>query len=134
SDGIILLDLGREIPVSEIRTYSWHLSEIHPGMRRRAVQRYTLWGAGEQKPESMPSNSAAAGWTRIARVDTDAFFRVRDEPDRPAQQACAIQSSQGAIGSYRYLLFEVFPTPMPDGLPARHTFFGEIDVFTLTNP
>lgn len=130
ADGIILLDLGREIPVSRIHTYSWHLNDALPDVRNRAVQRYTLWGCREAKPEALPSTENANGWTRIARVDTDAFFRVEKEPDRPAQQACAIQSSATAIGDFRYLLFQVLPTPMPNGKLAEHTFFGEIDVFT----
>lgn len=129
AEGMILIDLGREVPVSRIHTYSWHLSEVDIGKRRRAVQRYTLWACGEVKPESLPIREKGRGWTRVARVDTDAFFRVEEEPDRPAQQACSIRSNGPAIGKFRYLLFQVFPTPMPEGLPAQHTFFGEIDVF-----
>ncbi len=130
ANGNIMLDLGREIPVSRVHTYSWHLNKDYPDMRRRAVQRYTLWGSPEAKPEAMPSIEQANGWIRIARVDTDAFFRVEEEPDRPAQQACAIHTSAPSIGNYRYLLFQVVPTPMPEGKLARHTFFGEIDVFS----
>lgn len=133
AEGIILLDLGREIPVSRIHTYSWHLNDELPTVRRRAVQRYTLWGCAEAKPEVVPSPGQANGWTRIARVDTDAFFRVEEEPDRPAQQACAIQSSAPSIGNFRYLLFQVIPTSMPDGKLAEHTFFGEIDVFSAVS-
>jgi len=133
--GMFLLDLGREVPVAKVHTYSWHLSEVDVGKRRRAVQRFTLWGAGEGDYSGRhPAVDPQHGWTRIARVDTDAFFGVEDEPDRPAQQACAIHSNGLAIGRFRYLLFQVIPTPMPDGLPSRHTFFGEIDVFSASTP
>lgn len=133
ANGLILIDLGREVPVSKINTYSWHRNLEDPDLRRRAVQRYTLWGCGAEKPTFQPDAENNAGWTRIARVNTDAFFGVREEPDRPPQQACSIFSGgKNAIGSFRYLLFEVTPTAMPDGMRPRHTFFGEIDIFTHT--
>jgi hypothetical protein len=133
ANGLILIDLGREVPVSKINTYSWHRNLEAPDLRRRAVQRYTLWGCGAEKPPAQPNSEINAGWTRIARVNTDAFFGVREEPDRPPQQACSIFSGGNkAIGSFRYLLFEVSPTPMPEGMRPRHTFFGEIDIFTTT--
>lgn len=132
SQGLILLDLGQEIPISRIHTYSWHLNDEYPDFRRRAVQRYTLWGCGGSRPSSLPENDElSAGWTRIARVDTDAFFDVENDPDRPEQQVCAIYSNRPEIGTYRYLLFQVNPTPMPNGMRSRHTFFGEIDVFAV---
>ncbi len=128
ADAAILLDLQKAIPVAMIRTYSWHLSEVDVGTRRRAVQRYTVWGSKE-KPKQLPIAEEARGWTRIARVDTDAFFQVAEDPDRPAQQACELFSSDGqSLGKFRYLLFDVVPTPMPTGIPPQHTFFGEIDV------
>lgn len=130
SNGLIVIDLGSEVPISKINTYSWHRSAHDPDIRRRAVQRYTLWGCGETKPDSLPDSGRASGWTRIARVNTDAFFGVKEEPDRPPQQACSIFSGKKDMGSFRYLLFEVVPTPMPEGMRPRHTFFGEIDVFT----
>lgn len=128
AEGGILLDLGTEIPVGRVHTYSWHLNDVFPDIRRRAVQRYTLWGTGRSLPEHLPTAENRDGWTRIARVDTDAFFQVEEEPDRPAQQACAIRSSASSLGSYRYLLFQVVPTPMSEAKRDRHTFFGEIDV------
>ncbi len=128
ANGLVLLDLGQTIPISQIRTYSWHRSQFDPDLRRRAVQRYTLWGCGEAKPSSLPTSAQPSGWTRIARVNTDTFFRVKEEPDRPPQQACSLFSAAPAIGEFRYLLFEVVPTPLEEGRP-RHTFFGEIDVF-----
>ncbi|MDA7926813.1 hypothetical protein N9B21_02125 [Verrucomicrobiales bacterium] len=130
ANGLFLIDLGSAVPVAKINTYSWHRNWEDPELRRRAVQRFTLWGCGSEKPETLPSTETNAKWTRIARVNTDAFFRVENEPDRPPQQACSIFSGKDSIGEFRYLLFEVSPTPMPDGMRPRHTFFGEIDVMT----
>ncbi|MDF1737581.1 MAG: hypothetical protein P1U86_00365 [Verrucomicrobiales bacterium] len=130
ADGLFLIDLGSEISVAKINTYSWHRNRDDPDLRRRAVQRFTLWGCGHERPSTLPSNEESTEWTRIARVNTDAFFRVKNEPDRPPQQACSIFSGKESLGKFRYLLFKVSPTPMPDGLKPRHTFFGEIDVIT----
>jgi len=133
--GSFLVDLGSMVTVEKIHTYSWHLSEVDVGKRRRAVQRYTLWALSDGgDPDRTPSVDDSRGWIRIARVDTDAFFGVEEDPHRPAQQACAIRSNGAALGEFRYLLFQVVPTPMTDGIPSRHTFFGEIDVFASESP
>ncbi|MEM9015792.1 MAG: hypothetical protein AAGC68_02175, partial [Verrucomicrobiota bacterium] len=67
---------------------------------------------------------------RIARVDTDVFFQVDDRTDRPSQQACRLLPPKGAIGEFRYLLFEVLPTIDVGADAPRHTFFSEIDIFS----
>ena len=60
-----------------------------------------------------------AGWTRIARVNTDEYFHVAEPLERPSQQACSITAARGEIGRFRYLLWVVH----------GGTFFGEFDVF-----
>lgn len=129
--GMILLDLGELVFISKIHTYSWHLkgSEERRDKALRAVQRYTLWGATGDRPGQPPSEDDPGSWTRIARVDTDAFFGVTDSIERPAQQACAITSTTPSLGLYRYLIFELKPTWLPGEGQERHTFLGEIDVF-----
>ncbi len=129
--GHFLLNLGKSIPISRIHTYSWHRNADNPQETLRAVQRYTLWGSNAKAAPQFPSPE----WTRIARVDTDAFFDVKAEqiPDRPTQQACAIFSNGGSLGNYRHLLFEVLPTSNFDGHLVHHTFFGEIDIFEATS-
>lgn len=131
ADAAIFMDLGEVRAIDRIVTYSWHLSEIDIGKKRRAVQRYTLWGCGDELPDKLPSRADAGEWTRIARVDTDVYFGVSDDPDRPAQQACSLIPEEGQVlGSFRYLLFDLVPTPLDRGRLPRHTFFGEIDVFS----
>tara|TARA_R110002096_G_scaffold123315_16_gene266910 strand:- start:169 stop:1518 length:1350 start_codon:yes stop_codon:yes gene_type:complete len=117
--GSFIVDLGQSINLTKINSYSWHQHYLIEEHRERAQQRFTLYGyAGDELPDlSQPPNEA--GWTRLARVNSDQFFRVNERLDRPAQQACSITAAQGSLGRYRYLLWKV----------NRNTFFGEFDVF-----
>jgi len=119
SGGRILLDLRRPLDVDRVNTYSWHTGA-------RGPQVYTLWasdGKGEgfvARPED-GGDLTTLGWTKIATVDT------RPEGDEPGgQYAVSIFDSDGAIGPYRYLLFDVGSTDPDDRF--AHTFFSEIDV------
>jgi hypothetical protein len=120
--GVFLIDLGQEISVSKINCYSWHQHEQLPRHRDRARQRYTVFGmAGNSPAETFPLDSPEeAGWTRIARVNSDRFFHVDRESNRPAQQASSITAEKDDIGTFRYLLWVV----------DSGTFYGEIDVFS----
>ena len=117
--GGLLIDLGKVISISRINSYSWHQHEAIEEHRSRAQQRFTLYGfSGDELPDlTLPPDEA--GWTRIARVNSDRFFEVRELLDRPSQQACSISGPDGDIGRFRYLLWEV----------RRGTFYGEIDVY-----
>lgn len=116
--GTLLVDLGREVDVAVINSYSWHQHRVVKEHRERAQQRYMVFGwVGDGSPD-LKNAPEQQGWIRIARVNTDQFFKVHDRLDRPAQQAVSITSADGRLGEYRYLLFEVFGP----------TFFGEIDV------
>jgi hypothetical protein len=131
SVGTLVLDLGRAIPVDKVNTYTWHQNGAVPVNRLRAVQKFTLYGfAGETEPP-LDETSGEAGWVRIARVDSDAFFEVERPVERPAQQGCSITAARGNLGTYRYLRFDVQPT-LSD-IHARnkphHAFYGEIDVY-----
>lgn len=128
--GYLLFDFLEAVSVTAIHTYSWHRNRKKPESTLRAVQRFTVWGAKTQRPPGLPDSENASGWERVARVDTDAFFQVRKQADRPPQQACRLVPASGAIGTYRYLLFEVLPTGDEGGMPPRHTFFSEIDIFS----
>lgn len=128
--GYLIFDLGRVIPVTSIHTYSWHRNKDDLESTLRAVQRYTLWGARENRPAGLPGRKNSGGWERIARVDTDVFFQVDERTDRPSQQACRLLPAEGAIGEFRYLLFEVLPTIDIGADAPRHTFFSEIDIFS----
>jgi hypothetical protein len=128
--GYIVMDLGRTVPIARIHTYSWHRNQVKPERTLRAVQRYTLWGARDSRPAVLPSSEGPTGWTRVARVDTDAFFEIAGTKERPPQQACRIVPADGTIGEFRFLAFEVLPTSDWEDVFPRHTFFSEIDIFT----
>ena len=120
SGGSFLVDLGHAISVTKVNSYSWHQHETREENRRRATQRFTLYGySGDQLPD-MTLSPRRGGWTRIARVNTDRFFEVDEPLERPAQQACSITSAHGEIGRFRYLLWVV----------KGGTFFSEFDVFS----
>ena len=119
--GRIVADLGRVVAVKRISTYSWH-------RRSRGPQVYRLYAAdGSAKDfNTRPVGAIApdrAGWTLIAEVDT----RPKTG-DFGGQYAASIFDSAGAaIGSFRYLLFDVTATETVDIF--GNTFFSEIDVY-----
>lgn len=127
--GMILLDLGSAMSVTKVNTYSWHQNQAKIDNRLRAQQQYVLYGFAGDVPPSTDEPLEAAGWSRIARVNTDEFFGVATRLDRPAQQACSITSAAGSLGRFRYLLWDVKPSRLPDFKILNHTFYGEFDVY-----
>ena len=117
--GNLLIDLGKEIGIDKINSYSWHQHQKFKDHKNRAKQVFTLYGLKDKDLPDLNLPANKTGWDRIARVNSDRFFDVHEDIDRPAQQACSIFASKGQIGHYRYLLIEVHGP----------TFFGEIDVF-----
>jgi len=103
-DGMLLLDLRRPISIARINSYSWHQNGTYADQRVRAVQKFVLYGfTGDQAPPTQ-GRLTEAGWTLIARVNSDELFRVTEPSDRPAQQACSITGAHGLVGRYRFLL------------------------------
>src|SRR5262245_40101137 len=104
--GRILIDLGSAIEIGQINTYSWHPTT-------RGAQVYQLYGSdGPGDFNAEPKRGTApeqCGWRLIAKVDT-----------RPAagesggQYGVSISDSAGAIGRYRYLLFDISSTERAD--------------------
>ncbi|HSZ54716.1 MAG TPA: RNA polymerase sigma factor [Tepidisphaeraceae bacterium] len=118
-EGRVKVDLGRQESVDRIITYSRHKSD-------RAPQVYTVYGSDGKSSAFDPApatgtDPAAHGWRKIASVDT------RPASGRPGgSYAVTLSNSSGALGTYRYLLFEMFPTEVVD--PFGHTFYGEIEI------
>ena len=117
--GRLLVDLGEATDIQRVNTYSWHSGP-------RGPQVYTLYAsdgnaAGFDARPKKETDPKGCGWALIAKVDT-----------RPAagegggQHAVSIHDSDGPIGKYRYLLFDVARTETAD--PFGHTFYSEIDV------
>jgi len=126
--GLLLLDLGQPITISKINSYSWHQNRLIEN-RVRAVQKFTLFGHAGDGLLSLDGAFADHGWTQIARVNSDDFFRVVQPIDRPTQQACSITGAHGAIGRYRYLLWQAEPTQTLNLLHFNNTFYAEFDVY-----
>ena len=133
--GLILLDLGKTVRVRMINTYSWH--QFSAGRQRpHARDAEVLFSTGRRAAAPPPADGdrAAAGWTLIARVNTDEFFGFPEAAARPAQQAVSIAAAKGGpIGEFRYLLWDVQTTRCdrgPRDTPAyNNTFYGEFDVY-----
>ncbi len=117
--GRILVDLREAIAVQQVNTYSWH-----PGSRGPQV--YTLYAsagsaAGFDAQPKKGTDPQTCGWTLVAKVDT--------RPERGTgggQYGASVCDSDGNLGTYRYLLFDISRTASDD--PFGNTFFSEIDV------
>jgi hypothetical protein len=127
SEGMILMDLGRPIAIEKINTYSWHLNRGAPTDRVRATQKYLLYGSNGAVAPTVDGTAPDSHWALLARVNTDETFGVSHASERPPQQAVSITASQGAVGTYRYLLWDVHPTL--GHLAEDNTFYGEFDVY-----
>lgn len=128
AQGGFLFDLGKPVAISKINSYSWHVSVFRNENHVRATQKYTLWGFAGDAPPDAERPSAAKGWERIARVNTDEFFEVSAPATRPPQQATSVSAQHGNLGRFRFLFFEVYPTRAAHDNDLDHTLYGEIDV------
>lgn len=121
--GRILFDLGSAIAIKQINTYSWHAAD-------RGPQVYAVYGADgraknfDARPKS-GIDPEKSGWKKIATIDT----RPKDQLDAGGQYGVGISASDGAIGSFRYLLFDIHSTEDADDF--GNTFFSEIDVISI---
>lgn len=118
--GRLALDLGSAINIKQVNTYSWHPNT-------RAPQVYKLYASdGSDKAFSAApkkgTDPAKAGWKLIATVDT----RPKGGAEGGGQYGVSIADTAGAIGKYRYLLFDVSRTEADDEF--GNTFYSEIDV------
>jgi hypothetical protein len=123
--GRLLVDLGRTIDIKQVNTYSWHPNT-------RGPQVYKLY-AGDGKADDFNSqpkrgtNPRTCGWKLVASIDT----RTKEKPDG-GQYGVSICDSDGTIGRYRYLLFDISRTEGSD--PFGNTFYSEIDIVEPNAP
>ena len=108
-EGRWLVDLQRPVEIARINTYSWHKAE-------RAPQIFTLWGsAAELAPDARGKDMGAAGWKRIAAVDS----KPLGEGGRHGSSILALGHS---LGTYRWLLWQHAERKNP-------AFISRIDIF-----
>jgi hypothetical protein len=117
--GRLLVDLGSPVAISQVNTYSWH-------PRDRGPQLYKLYGAdgkaeGFNARPKKATDPETCGWKLLAKVDT----RPKSG-DVGGQYGVSISDSDGKLGSFQYLLFDVSRTEDTDDF--GNTFFSEIDV------
>jgi hypothetical protein len=125
--GRIQVDLKESIPLSEIRSYSWHKDT-------RAAQVYRVFGSDGSAQNFDPTPKLGVdptkhGWTKIATVDTRPGMKpVGPRGAAPGgRYAVSIaDKDKKPLGPYRYLLFQLYVTESDDQW--GHTFYGEIDV------
>lgn len=141
-EGGLVIDLGADVAVTKINVYSWHRcldlgfpAAVREAHRERAAQHYAVYGraddAGDASALGAPGQQPGAGWSLIARVNSDRHFGLVGS-QRPAQQASSLTSARGPLGRFRYLMFVVEPITGMDHDGALHefgTFCGEIDVY-----
>ena len=97
---LVQIDLGSVIGIGQICTYSRHLST-------RLQQTYKVFGSVAAGAPSVSDYPTLAAWSHIADVDSGAGTNGYD-----GVLGVRISDDTGvAIGSYRYLLFEIIRPP-----------------------
>jgi len=117
--GRLQLDLGSVVAIRQINSFSWHTAD-------RGPQVYKVYGADGAAANFNPTpkrdtSPDQCGWNLIAAVDT------RPQDGEPGgQYGVSIFDTTGALGNFRYLLFDISRTERRD--PFGNTFYSEIDV------
>jgi hypothetical protein len=118
--GRLRMDLGRISDIAQVNTYSWHSNS-------RGPQVYRVWasdgsGANFNSAPNASISPGTCGWKLIATVDT------RSNEPEGGQYGVSITDPGGSLGSFRYLLFDLYVTEVADDF--GNTFYSEIDVVT----
>jgi hypothetical protein len=125
--GRIVVDLGRVVEVRQVNTYSWHSDT-------RGPQVYSVHGADGSAKDfnaspKRPADPEKWGWSYLADVDTRPAGKKVEEAG--GQYGVSVTDSSGALGKFRYLLFDINETEDDDKF--GNTFYSEIDVVTSEN-
>ena len=112
--------------MKQICSYSWHAGS-------RASQVYQLYASNGTADtfQALPKSGtdpSTCGWSFIAKVDT----RPKVADGGGGQHGVSIVDSDGLIGKYRFLLFDISRTENRD--PFGNTFLSEIDVIDADGP
>lgn len=120
--GRILVDLTRVAEVTQVNTYSWHPAS-------RGPQVYKLYASdgvanGFKARPAKTDDLEKSGWKLVATVDTRA--------KGGGQHGVSITDTDGLLGGYRYLIFDISRTESDDAF--GNTFYSEIDVIEQNAP
>jgi 3-keto-disaccharide hydrolase/Peptidase of plants and bacteria len=116
--GRLLVDLGKVIEVRQINTYSWHPNTRGPQVYKLYASDGLVADFNAKPKETDPEK---CGWKLLAKVDT----RPK-EGTGGGQYAVSVSDSNGPLGKFRYLLFDMSRTETDDDF--GNTFYSEIDV------
>lgn len=119
SGGRFRLDMGRVLEIAQVNSYSWHPNS-------RGPQVYLLYASDGSDPKfnAEPKgyiDPTTAGWKLLTIVDTRAKYGRMG-----GQYGVSVAAANGALGKYRYLLFDTVATETDDDW--GNTFYSEIDV------
>ena len=117
--GWLLFDLERVTEVKQVNTFSRHPDVRGPQVYKLFASDGAATGFVERPQKG--ADLAAGGWKQIATVDT----RTKSGPGG-GQHGVSISGSDGILGKYRYLLFDISRTESSDDF--GNTFYSEIDV------
>ncbi|MDE3066335.1 MAG: hypothetical protein KGJ60_02165 [Verrucomicrobiota bacterium] len=123
--GRLLVDLGRVISIREVNTYSWH-----PGARGPQIYKLYASDGTAENFNTRPAKRISpveCGWKFIATVNTQPKSGTGG-----GQYGVTISDSDGSLGHYRYLLFDIAPTELEDNF--GNTFYSEMDVVDADAP
>lgn len=118
--GRLQLDLGSVINIKQVNTYSWHPNTRGPQIYKLYASDGTADGF---KPK--PGNGTdplKCGWKLIAKVNT----KPKGDAEGGGQYGVSISDTDGPLGKFRYLLFDIAYTEDDDTF--GNTFYSEIDV------
>lgn len=131
--GKIVVDLGKNTPISMINSYSAHgpvggttWCEEFDGSRGPQV--YVLYGSTAENPET--SDLSTSEWVKIAQVDTRP---VRADESWVGQYGVNVTSANGGLlGNFRWIVWDVKSTLKPncDNPNWTDTWYTELDIHT----
>ncbi|MEI6713958.1 MAG: hypothetical protein WCO60_09410 [Verrucomicrobiota bacterium] len=124
--GQILVDLGHEVSVNKINTYSWAAGVAPESGGRSVAQKYALYGYPDGEVPRLDGVLDDHGWDLIGRVDPESLVGANVASE---QQVSSISASSGAIGRYRYLLWSVQPVAGALKLADWSALYSEFDVY-----
>jgi quinoprotein glucose dehydrogenase len=101
-----VLDLGSNIDIDRVDTYSWHKSN-------RAPQNFTLWGAsGNVRPDAT-APSPGDSWVKLAGVNTS-------DLGEGGKHGSSVLNAYGSLGTYRWIMWQS---------TFKGTYFNEVAVY-----
>lgn len=118
--GRLQVDLGSVIAIKQVNTYSWHPSTRGPQVYKLYASDGTAEGFNAKPKKG--TDPEKCGWKLIAKVNT----KPKGGDEGGGQYGVSIADSEGALGKYRYVLFDIAYTE--DDNSFGNTFYSEIDV------